>query len=56
MQLWSNLNTLWLLCLNSMLGIIGMLVVDVIWDIVLLIVTALPMIIAVYRMKKLKGK
>nr|WP_298890316.1 hypothetical protein [uncultured Acinetobacter sp.] len=56
MQLWSNLNTLWLLCVISMLGIIGMLVVDVIWDIVLLIVTALPMIIAVYRMKKLKGK
>lgn len=42
MQLWSNINTLWLLCLNSMLGIIGMLVVDVIWDIVLLIVTADP--------------
>ena len=47
MQLWSNLNTLWLFCVISMLGIIGMLVVDVIWDIVLLIVTALPMIIAV---------
>ena len=56
MQLWDNLDTLWLLCVISMLGIIGMLVVDGVWDIVLLIVAALPIILAIYRANRLKQK
>lgn len=54
MQLWNNLNTLWLLCVVSMAGIIGMILVDGVWDIVLLIVAALPIILAVYRANRLK--
>jgi hypothetical protein len=56
MQLWNNLNTLWLLCVISMAGIIGMILVDGVWDVVLLIVTALPIILAIYRANKLKEK
>ena len=47
MNLWNNLNTLWLLCVVSMAGIIGMILVDGVWDIVLLIVAALPIILAI---------
>ena len=54
MHLWNNLNTLWLLCVVSMTGIIGMILVDGVWDIVLLIVAALPIIMAVYRANRLK--
>lgn len=56
MQLWNNLTTLWLLCVISMAGIIGMILVDGVWDVVLLIVTALPIILAIYRANKLKEK
>ncbi len=49
MQLWNNLNTLWLLCILSMLGIVGMLVLQGFWDWVMLLVTALPLIMAIYR-------
>lgn len=49
MQIWNKINTLWLLALCSMIGIIGMLFVDGIFDLVCLTITLLPIFIAVWR-------
>ncbi|MCH7341564.1 hypothetical protein [Acinetobacter higginsii] len=49
MQRWNKLSTLWLLALSSMGGIIGMLLMDGLADIIFLIITLLPILIAGWR-------
>lgn len=49
MQLWNKLTTLWLLALCSIIGIVGMLLMDGIADWIFLLITLLPLGIAVWR-------
>jgi hypothetical protein len=54
MQLWNNLTVISLLGLISMAGIVAMLLLNGIWDILMLLITALPLFVALYRALKLK--
>ncbi|WP_312050708.1 hypothetical protein [Acinetobacter courvalinii] len=49
MQLWNKSGLLWLMAVCSILGIIGMLLMDGIVDIIFLIITLLPVLIAGWR-------
>ncbi|MCH7297358.1 hypothetical protein [Acinetobacter higginsii] len=49
MQLWNKLSVLWLLALCSILGIVGMLLMDGIADVIFLIITLLPLSVAGWR-------
>lgn len=49
MQLWNKSGLLWLMAACSILGIIGMLLMDGIADIIFLIITLLPVLIAGWR-------
>lgn len=49
MQLWNKSGLLWLIAVCSILGIIGMLLMDGIADIIFLIITLLPVLIAGWR-------
>ncbi|MFV5264245.1 hypothetical protein ACMUMS_11830 [Acinetobacter courvalinii] len=49
MQLWNKSGLLWLMAVCSILGIIGMLLMDGITDIIFLIITLLPVLIAGWR-------
>lgn len=57
MQLWNKLSTLWLLSFCSILGIVGMLLLDGVADFIFLVITLLPILIAIWRTYILqKGK
>ncbi|MCU4579268.1 hypothetical protein KTJ34_17755 [Acinetobacter courvalinii] len=49
MQLWNKSGLLWLMAVCSILGIIGMLLMDGITDIIFLIIILLPVLIAGWR-------
>ncbi|WP_436871044.1 hypothetical protein [Acinetobacter courvalinii] len=49
MQLWNKSGLLWLMAVCCILGIIGMLLMDGIADIIFLIITLLPVLIAGWR-------
>ncbi|ENX08281.1 hypothetical protein [Acinetobacter courvalinii] len=49
MQLWNKSGLVWLMAVCSILGIIGMLLMDGIADIIFLIITLLPVLIAGWR-------
>jgi len=49
MQLWNKSGFLWLMALCSILGIIGMLLMEGIVDIIFLMITLLPVFIAGWR-------
>ena len=49
MQLWNKSGLLWLMAVCSILGIIGMLLMDGIADIIFLNITLLPVLIAGWR-------
>ncbi|MFW1840313.1 hypothetical protein ACG9XS_17420 [Acinetobacter gyllenbergii] len=49
MQRWNKLSTLWLLALCSIGGIIGMLLMDGMADIIFLMITLLPLLLAGWR-------
>ncbi|MCH7316269.1 hypothetical protein [Acinetobacter sp. ANC 3882] len=49
MQLWNKLSVLWLLALCSVSGIIGMLLMDGIADVIFLMITLLPLLVAGWR-------
>ncbi len=49
MQLWNKSGFLWLMALCSILGIIGMLLMEGIVDIIFLMITLLPVFVAGWR-------
>lgn len=49
MQIWNNLKLIIALAVISMFGIIMMLIVDGIYDSVLLLITCVPILIGCYR-------
>ncbi|MEB6668885.1 hypothetical protein MXM33_17885 [Acinetobacter vivianii] len=49
MQLWNKSGFLWLMALCSILGIIGMLLMEGIADIIFLMITLLPVFVAGWR-------
>ena len=49
MQLWNKLSTLWLFAFCSISGIVGMLLMDGIADVIFLIITLLPLLVAGWR-------
>lgn len=49
MQIWNNLKLIIILALIAMFGIIMMLIVDGIYDEILLFITCIPILIGCYR-------
>ncbi|WP_442838851.1 hypothetical protein [Acinetobacter baumannii] len=53
MKFWNNTWFLWLLAFISMLGLFMMLILDGVWDWLMLLVTIVPIILGWYRYRVL---
>ena len=56
MKLWAGLSVIVLMALISMVALVGMLVFDGVWDIVLLLIALIPVAVGIWRYRVVNRK